>query len=211
MYQVGNTVMHPSEGICAVEDIRRMRFGAQEREYYVLRPTMENSSSTVYLPVERGDAVLRKLLSREDILSMIRESAQYAGLWLDDSRLRKERFTEILHEGNYAKIIQMIRELHEHNARRLAEGKRPDIALTGAGWDQVLATGDWESPDEHPYPIDTKRNSGCVIFKHKRSGTDKLVMDLIAGKPAAVWGAGAACLILIIVILFFVCRCAFGA
>ena len=80
MYQVGNTVMHPSEGICAVEDIRRMRFGAQEREYYVLRPTMENSSSTVYLPVERGDAVLRKLLSREDILSMIRESAQYAGL-----------------------------------------------------------------------------------------------------------------------------------
>ena len=96
-------------------------------------------------------------------------------------------------------------------SERLAEGKRPDIALTGAGWDQVLATGDWESPDEHPYPIDTKRTSGCVIFKHKRSGTDKLVMGLIAGKPAAVWGAGAACLILIIVILFFVCRCAFGA
>ena len=124
MYQVGNTVMHPSEGICAVEDIRRMRFGTQEREYYVLRPTMENGSSTVYLPIERGDAVLRKLLSREDILTMIRESAQYAGLWVEDSRLRKERFGEILREGNYAKIIQMIRELHEHNARRLAEGKR---------------------------------------------------------------------------------------
>ena len=124
MYQVGNTVMHPSEGICAVEDIRKMRFGAQEREYYVLRPRMENGSSTVYLPVERGNAVLRKLLSREDVLTMIRESGQYAGLWIDDSRLRKERFTEILHEGNYAKLIQMIRELHEHNARRLAEGKR---------------------------------------------------------------------------------------
>ena len=124
MYQVGNTVMHPSEGICAVEDIRRMRFGTQEREYYVLRPTMENGSSTVYLPIERGDAVLRKLLSREDILAMIRESAQYAGLWVEDSRLRKERFGEILREGNYAKIIQMIRELHEYNARRLAEGKR---------------------------------------------------------------------------------------
>ena len=54
MYQVGNTVMHPSEGICAVENIRRMRFGTQEREYYVLRPTMENGSSTVYLPIERG-------------------------------------------------------------------------------------------------------------------------------------------------------------
>lgn len=124
MYQIGNTVMHPSEGICSVEDIRKMRFGPQEREYYVLRPTMENGSSTVYLPIERGDVMLRKLLSRDDILAMIRESKQYAGLWIDDGRLRKERFTEILHEGNYAKIIQMICELHEHNAKRVAEGKR---------------------------------------------------------------------------------------
>lgn len=124
MYQIGHTVMHPSEGVCAVEDIRTMRFGAGEREYYVLRPTMENGSSRVYLPIDRGDAVLRKLLSREDILDMIRESDQYAGLWIEDSRPRKEAFGAILREGNYAKIIRMLRELHEHNAQRAAAGKR---------------------------------------------------------------------------------------
>lgn len=125
MYQIGDTVMHPSEGVCCIEDIRSIRFtGNQSRDYYVLRPSMEKGSGTIYLPIERGDAVLRRLLSRQDILDMIHESAAYAGLWTEDARTRKDRFTAILHEGNYAKTIQMIREIHEHNALRLAEGKK---------------------------------------------------------------------------------------
>ena len=125
MYQIGDTVMHPSEGVCSIEDIRPIRFsGNTSRDYYVLRPSMEKGSGTVYLPVERGDAILRRLLSRQDVLDMIHESASYAGLWADDARTRKDRFTAILHEGNYAKLIQMIREIHEHHALRIAEGKK---------------------------------------------------------------------------------------
>ena len=125
MYQIGDTVMHPSEGVCCIEDIRPICFsGNASRDYYVLRPSMEKGSGTVYLPVERGDVTLRRLLSRQDILDMIHESVSYAGLWTDDARTRKDRFTAILHEGNYAKLIQMIREIHEHHAQRLAEGKK---------------------------------------------------------------------------------------
>lgn len=125
MYQIGDTVMHPSEGVCCIEDIRPIRFsGNSSRDYYVLRPTMEKSSGTVYLPVDRGDSVLRRLLSRENILDMIHKSSRYAGLWVEDARMRKDRFNAILHEGNYAKMIQMIQEIHEHNTLRLAEGKK---------------------------------------------------------------------------------------
>jgi len=125
MYQIGDTVMHPSEGVCRIEDIRPIRFsGNQSRDYYVLRPSMEKSSGTIYLPIDRGDAVLRRLLSRQDILTMIHESSAYTGLWAEDARTRKDRFAAILHEGNYAKMIQMIREIHEHNTLRLAEGKK---------------------------------------------------------------------------------------
>lgn len=125
MYQIGDTVVHPSEGVCTIEDVRPICFsGSSARDYYVLRPSMEKGSGTVYLPVERGDAVLRGLLTRQNILDMIHESADYAGLWVEDSRARKDRFTAILHENNEAKIIQMIREIHEHNALRMAEGKK---------------------------------------------------------------------------------------
>ena len=125
MFNAGDTVMHPSEGVCRVEAVRTLRFGAVPQPYYILHPTGEKGSSTVYLPVSRGDSVLRRLLSREDILRLIRESHDYDGLWIEDGRLRKEAFQKILEEGNYAKIIRMILELHQARQRRQSEGKKP--------------------------------------------------------------------------------------
>ena len=125
MFSAGDTVMHPSEGVCRVEAVRTLRFGAVPQPYYILHPTGEKGSSTVYLPVSRGDSVLRRLLSREDILRFIRESHDYEGLWIEDGRLRKEAFQKILDEGNYAKIIRMIFELHQARQRRQSEGKKP--------------------------------------------------------------------------------------
>lgn len=129
MYQTGDTVMHPSEGVCTIVDVRSIRFSGNDfRDYYVLRPSMEKGSGKVYLPVERGNAVLRRLLSRQDILDMIHSSRCHASLWADDNRVRKDRFISILHEGNYAKVIQMIREIHEHEAQRIAEGKKLSVS-----------------------------------------------------------------------------------
>lgn len=126
MFSIGDTVMHPSEGVCGVEDIRTITFsGGKPREYYILRPALEKSSSTVYMPVDRGDTMLRRLLSRQDIVDIIHDSANYAGLWVTDSKQRKDVFGKILSEGNYAKIIRMILELHEERERRQSEGKKP--------------------------------------------------------------------------------------
>lgn len=126
MYQSGDTVMHPSEGICRVESIRAMQFsGGVKRDYYILKPAADKSSATVYLPVERGDATLRKLLARQDILDMIHRSAQCGDLWVADSKQRKDVFQRILSEGDYPKIIRIICLLHEEGERRLSEGKKP--------------------------------------------------------------------------------------
>lgn len=100
VYRAGDTVMHPSEGVCTITELRRMALsGMPERTYYVLKPTTQKGSSTVYLPVARGNAILRPLLSQQDIRVLIRQSEAYAGLWIADSKLRKEAFTHILSEG----------------------------------------------------------------------------------------------------------------
>ncbi len=128
VFSVGDTVMHPSEGVCTITELRRMEMGGTPRTYYVLKPSADQSSSTVYLPVARGNETLRALLSREDILALIRLSREYEGLWIADSKQRKEAFTHILSEGNYAKMIRMIVELHEQGALREREGKKPCAA-----------------------------------------------------------------------------------
>lgn len=125
-YSCGDTVMHPSEGICNIEKITPMRFGdSPEEPYYVLRPTMDKASNVVYMPVNRGNTVLRQLLREADIEEIISRSAEYDGLWIDDSKQRKDSFTKILSEGNYSKMIRMIQEIHIHSDLRIASGKRP--------------------------------------------------------------------------------------
>ncbi len=126
MYAIGDTVMHPSEGVCAVTDIRPMQFsGNVKRDYYILTPSMEKSSSTVYMPVERGDQVLRRLLSHSDILALIRASTTCDFTWPQDSKQRKEAFLRLLRSGDIAAVIRMISEIHAHNAQRVSEGKKP--------------------------------------------------------------------------------------
>lgn len=129
VYSTGDTVMHPSEGVCSIAEIRTMELGSVGMQsYYILKPSTEKSSSTVYMPVARGNAVLRRLLSKEDILALIRASKKHAGLWIADSKQRKEAFARILTEGDYAKIIRMIQEIHEERAYREQEGKKPCAA-----------------------------------------------------------------------------------
>lgn len=128
LYQVGDTIMHPSEGVCTVTAIKPMPFRGVEQPYYVLKPALEKSSSTVYLPVSRGNAILRRLLSEADIRALIRRSGECGDVWIDDSKQRKEAFSRILTEGDYARIIRMMTEIRAHSAQREAEGKRPCAA-----------------------------------------------------------------------------------
>ena len=124
-FAVGDTVMHTSEGICTVLEIRPMQFAGAFRDYYVLKPEMEKSSSTIYMPVSRGNAVLRRLLSRSDIDALIAQSRRLPSLWIEDAKQRRDAFRVVLSSCDYPKMMRMIADIYEHNALRQAEGKKP--------------------------------------------------------------------------------------
>lgn len=124
-FAVGDTVMHTSEGICTVLEIRPMQFSGAFRDYYVLKPEMEKSSSTVYMPVSRGNAMLRRLLSRSDIDALIAQSRRFPSLWIEDAKQRRDAFRVVLSSCDYSKMMRMIADIYEHNALRQAEGKKP--------------------------------------------------------------------------------------
>ena len=84
--------------------------------------------AAIRMPAARGNDILRPLLNEQDIHALIRRSGEYAGLWIADNKQRKEAFTRILTEGNYAKLIRMIVEIHKERAMRTHEGKKPCAA-----------------------------------------------------------------------------------
>lgn len=124
VFRVGETIMHPSEGVCSIEALKHMDFANNARRYYVLKPVSTNGSSTVYLPVGRGNLILRRLLNQETIIRMIREAANHESLWISDNKQRKEAFTRILSEGYHVEMIRLILEMHEQEFLREKEGKK---------------------------------------------------------------------------------------
>lgn len=96
-------------------------------------------------------------------------------------------------------------------SERLANGERPKVVLTGNSWDTVIETGDWTSDDQQKLPIDTSRNSGTVVFKRKRSVSNKIATAAMERKPGCRIALSAAILVIAVVVLLFVWRCAAGA
>lgn len=96
-------------------------------------------------------------------------------------------------------------------SERLANGERPKVVLTGNSWDTVIETGDWASDDQQKLPIDTSRNSGTVVFKRKRSVSNKIATAAMERKPGCRIALSAAILVIAVVVLLFVWRCAAGA
>ena len=108
--------------------------------------------------------------------------------------------------AEHANLLAYTEKTHQ----RIAQGKRPDIALSGQGWEQVIATGDWTSDATQPMPIDTKRNSGYAVYKRKRNLADKLVMASFNKNPAPLIVAGIVLLAILAGLVYLVVRLIFG-
>lgn len=95
----------------------------------------------------------------------------------------------------------------EKTARRLADGQRPDVALSGTEYRKVLETGDLQPTEKVPLPIDTGRGGGKVVFKHKRTVSDKLAQAAVERRPGCLAAAAVALLVLVGAVVFALWSC----
>lgn len=124
MFEVGNTVMHPSAGVCSIEDIREEKFTDKKRTYYIMHPVSDTHKSTIYVPVDTDKVHLRKLMSKEEIICVIRHSATEEIEWIDNSNLRKAAYLDIVHSDDLSRIIALLTKLHRRKIKLLENGKK---------------------------------------------------------------------------------------
>lgn len=113
MFKKNDTVLYGSEGVCAVNDITQRQFKDCIMQYYVLKPVYKEGA-TVFVPVENKDLVakMKRILSVEDIHQLIEDMPHQTIEWIDNDNLRKEKYREILKNGNRKQLIQLIRTIY---------------------------------------------------------------------------------------------------
>lgn len=115
MFSVGQNVLYGTNGVCVVNDITEKKVGKVSMEYYVLKP-LDTNFSTLFVPIKNENLVkkIRNIMTKdmiEDVLSKL----SAPGDWNDNKQERSEEFKAIISEGDFAKLIKMIRLINSHS------------------------------------------------------------------------------------------------
>lgn len=125
MLKLNDTVVYGVTGVCTVEGIEEKKFGKLKRKYYVLRP-VNKTTSAVFVPADNEQLLskVKRLLSADEIKSLLHSLANEPDFWFEDESIRRVRFNEVMLSGDRRECILMMCALKNHQKRLSEKGKR---------------------------------------------------------------------------------------
>lgn len=127
MYQKGDYVVYGTKGVCLVEDVAPINWGAgcisAERLCYKLVPQFVKGS-TIYAPVEGEKTVIRAVMSGEEAKSVLERARQLETLWVNNEKEREEIYRSALLSGSSMEWSRVVKTLYLRKRERQKSGKR---------------------------------------------------------------------------------------
>lgn len=127
-YNNGEYVMYGTAGICRIDGKERRSFdGVHEVEYCRLIPCGADKS-VYFIPSETLESKVRRLLTREEIFSLIDSIPDIEPQWIANVGERRETFGQMLKSDDYSKIFCLLKSLYGQKQKRSREGKKLSAA-----------------------------------------------------------------------------------
>ena len=127
MYQKGDYVVYGTKGVCLIEDVMAIDWGADcissEKLCYKLAPQFVKGS-TIYAPVENEKTVIRSVMSGEEAQGVLSRVKQLETLWVKDEKEREASYKKALLSGNSMEWSRIVKTLYLRKQERLRSGKR---------------------------------------------------------------------------------------
>lgn len=125
MFKVGEYVVYGHNGVCQVKKIGPLETMVKNKDrlYYTLIPYGE-SGSTVFAPVDSQKIPLRRIMSKEEAISLIGEMKEIAALVITEERKREETYKNALKTCDCRKLVSLVKTIYSRKKEREAQGKR---------------------------------------------------------------------------------------
>lgn len=123
MFKIDDYVMYGSTGVCKITDIAKDEYhDTDETMYYILQPVY-NDNLTIKIPVDNTNIPMRAIITKEEVLSLIKAMPEKETIWIDDNRERNHLYKAILKKGSYEELIRLIKTLYLEKEEKSVEGK----------------------------------------------------------------------------------------
>lgn len=124
MFSIGDIFIYGSNGVCRITDIKEEKFGSEIKTYYILSPFFDKRE-TIYVPTDNEMLVsrLKEILSKEEIIKMIKDIPSLENIWNDNINLRKEEFKKIIKSADRTALCSLLKTLHDRRIILAKSGK----------------------------------------------------------------------------------------
>lgn len=124
MYEVGEYIVHPGQGVCRVEDV-----GAGPDGTYKLLPMGQRHAIHISFPVANENR-LRPILSAEEARSIIDGYPQMEldGFTERSNSLEEQHFKQEIRNGTCADAVRVVKTFKSRIAEVEARNKKPPVA-----------------------------------------------------------------------------------
>lgn len=124
MFKVNDYIMYGRTGVCQVTEIRNGKsMGNAGTDYYVLSPVFENNS-VIMTPVDNEKVLMRNVISKQEIYSVIEAVSNEEAVWIDDDKIRNEKFKASIKAGICEDWIRLIKAIHLQMEEKKSIGKK---------------------------------------------------------------------------------------
>jgi RNA polymerase-interacting CarD/CdnL/TRCF family regulator len=156
MYQVGEYIVHPGQGVCRVEGVSE-----GEGATYKLLPIGQRHAMHISFPVASEDR-LRPVLTPDEAREVI---DQYPSLDLDDfternNFLEEEHFKQQIRNGSCLETVRVVKTFRARIAQAEASNKKPPVA-----YERILKQASERSLEELSCALECTTDDVIALFE----------------------------------------------
>ena len=125
MLKQKDVVIYGNSGICRIVDIKKEVFMGEQKTYYILKPLFEDKT-TIHVPAfnEKLTSKIKPTLKKAELLSLINSLNEIECVWIDNDKLRHEKYKEALDNGERRAIVSIIKTLALRRDELSKNGKK---------------------------------------------------------------------------------------
>lgn len=169
MFSAGDAVVYATYGVCLIKSIENRDFSGEDVEYYVLQPA-NNTRNTFYVPTNNDQLMgkMRKVISKEEIESLISSMPRNELIWIEDDQQRKAEYRRILDGGDRRELLGLIKTLYLRRQELMDSHKKLHSAD-----ERALEEAENLLHDEFAYSLGIPRDKVVPYIKERMSAAGR--------------------------------------
>ena len=123
MFKINDYVVYGTTGVCKIVDITKEKYLGVLKLNIVLQPVF-NSKMVIKTPVNNKKVVMRNIITKDDVLSLIDDMSNKEAVSIDNDRERSELCKAALKSGDSEEWLKVIKILKQEEKEKKANGKK---------------------------------------------------------------------------------------